>query len=41
MSATAIPAIDTLTHDAAHFARIALAVIPRPKLDGLHTYYGL
>jgi len=41
MSAIAIPAIDTLTHDAAYFARVAQAVIPRPKLDGLHSYYGL
>jgi len=36
----AIPEPDTLTHDAAYFARIAQAVIPGGKLDGLHAYYG-
>ena len=41
-SATAaIPELDTLTHDAAYFARIAQAVIPGGKLDGLRAYYGL
>jgi hypothetical protein len=46
MAAAAAPAVvipppDTLTHDAAYFARIAQAVIPGGKLDGLHAYYGL
>jgi hypothetical protein len=36
-----IPPLDTLTHDAAYFARIAQAAIPDHKLDGLHNYYGL
>jgi hypothetical protein len=36
-----IPPLDTLTHDAAYFARIAQATFPDHKLDGLHTYYGL
>ncbi len=36
-----IPELDTLTHDAAYFARIAKAVIPGGKLDGLRAYYGL
>jgi len=40
-AAVAIPDIDTLTHDAAYFSRIAHAVIPQGKLDGLHSYYGL
>jgi 5-methylthioadenosine/S-adenosylhomocysteine deaminase len=39
--AVMIPPPDTLTHDAAYFARIAQAVIPGGKLDGLHAYYGL
>jgi 5-methylthioadenosine/S-adenosylhomocysteine deaminase len=39
--AVTIPEPDTLTHDAAYFARIAQAVIPGGKLDGLHAYYGL
>ena len=39
--AVVIPQPDTLTHDAAYFARIAQAVIPGGKLDGLHAYYGL
>jgi hypothetical protein len=39
--AVVIPPPDTLTHDAAYFARIAQAVIPGGKLDGLHAYYGL
>ena len=41
MSAVAIPAIDTLTHDATYFSRIAQAIIPRGKLDGLRSYYEL
>ena len=41
MSAVAIPAIDTLTHDATYFSRIAQAVIPRGKLEGLRSYYEL
>jgi 5-methylthioadenosine/S-adenosylhomocysteine deaminase len=41
MSTVAIPTIDTLTHDAAYFSRIAQAVIPGTKLDGLRSYYGL
>jgi hypothetical protein len=39
--AVVIPSPDTLTHDAAYFARIAQAVIPGGKLDALHAYYGL
>jgi cytosine/adenosine deaminase-related metal-dependent hydrolase len=41
MAAVTIPELDTLTHDAAYFARVAQAVIPRGKLDGLHSYSGL
>jgi 5-methylthioadenosine/S-adenosylhomocysteine deaminase len=39
--AAVIPELDTLTHDAAYFARIATAVIPGGKLDGLRAYYDL
>jgi 5-methylthioadenosine/S-adenosylhomocysteine deaminase len=41
MATAAIPELDALTHDAAYFSRIAQAVIPGGKLDGLRSYYGL
>src|SRR5215471_7369643 len=34
-----IPQLDTLTHDAVYFSRIAQAVIPGGQLDGLSDYY--
>jgi 5-methylthioadenosine/S-adenosylhomocysteine deaminase len=36
-----IPELDTLTHDAAYFSRIAKAVIHGGKLDGLRGFYRL
>ena len=36
-----IPQPNTLSHNTTYFSRIAQAVIPGGKLDGLHTYYGL
>jgi cytosine/adenosine deaminase-related metal-dependent hydrolase len=41
MATATIPELDTLTHDAAYFARVAQAVIPGGKLDELRAYYGL
>ena len=41
LAAAEIPELDALTHDADYFSRIAQAVIPGGKLDGLQTYYGL
>jgi len=41
MATATIPELDTLTHDAGYFSRVAQAVIPGGKLDGLHTYYQL
>jgi hypothetical protein len=41
MATAAIPEPDTLTHDAQYFPRIAQAVIPGGKLDGLRIYHGL
>lgn len=35
----AIPALDTLTHDAAYFDRVAAAVIPAGRLERLRAYY--
>ena len=40
IAAVSIPELDTLTHDASYFARVARATIPGGKLDGLRGYYG-
>jgi 5-methylthioadenosine/S-adenosylhomocysteine deaminase len=37
----AIPALDTLTHDAAYFDRIAKEPLHAGRLDGLRTYYAV